>query len=260
MVSRCSLRTAAASHLLLLLLAMPLPAFSQSPTVEIHHRLVTSTPSQRQIALTLDACSGRFDAELIRFLIRSRIPATFFTTKKWLLRNPGAVVIIKAQLDLFDVENHGERHIPAVIGAGLDVYGIPAHPDLLHLQREVLEGARAIEATFGVARHWYRGATAIYDQQARDEIVRMNFKIAGFSLNADAGATLDKAAIEKRLRRVKSGDVIIAHMNHPESDTAEGLIAGLTALLAQGYVFVRLDQVELQELPQRPVRASISAP
>ena len=242
----------AVPFLWLSLLALPLLARSQSPTIEIHDRLVAAVPAQRQIALTLDACTGRFDQDLILFLIRYRIPATLFATKKWLDHNPAGVALIKAHLDLFEVEDHGENHIPAVIGAGRKVYGIPAQPDVVHLRREVSEGARAIEAIIGVAPHWYRGATAIYDAQAIGEIGRMGYKIAGFSVNADAGATLRQGAIIERLTHVRPGDVIIAHMNRPASDSAEGLAVGLKALLAQGFVFVRLDQTELQVLPARP--------
>ena len=223
--------------------------FGQDKPVEIHDRLVSNVSLQKRLALTLDACSGRFDDDLIEFLIRNEIPATLFVTKRWLDSNPQGVGIIRAHLDLFDVEDHGENHIPAVIGKGRKVYGIPGEPDLIHLRREVAEGARAIQEAFGVAPHWYRGATAEYDSQAIDEIERMGYKIAGFSVNADAGATLKKPAIEDRLRSVETGDVIIAHMNKPASDTAEGLSDGLTWLLKQGFVFVRLDQVELRQIP-----------
>lgn len=47
---------------------------------------------------------------------------------------------------------------------------------------------------------------------------------------------------------MKAGDVIIAHMNKPASDSAEGLAVGLAFLLKAGFIFVRLDQVELQEI------------
>ncbi len=226
-----------------------MPATGQPRTVEIHDRLVPTAAAVRHVALTLDACTGRYDDDLLQFLIKYRIPATIFATKKWLEANPKGVSAIKAHLDLFDVEDHGENHIPAVIGAGRKVYGIPGEPDIVHLQREVSQGARAIEALIGIAPHWYRGATAVYDAQAIDEIGRMGYKIAGFSVNADAGATLREGAIIERLTHVKDGDVIIAHMNKPASDTAEGLSVGLRKLLAQGFVFVRLDQVNLQLLP-----------
>ena len=103
-----------------------------------------------------------------------------------------------------------------------------------NLRREVQEGERAVEKATGVAPHWYRGATGMYDPQAADEIRRLGFKIAGFSINADDGASLSKASVVKRLRRVKAGDGIIAHMNKPYSDTAERSSVGLPELPDQG--------------------------
>ena len=221
----------------------------QQQPIELHDKLALNAGAGKRVALTLDACTGKYDDDLLQFLIRNRLPATIFATKKWLDRNPYGVAVIKSHLDLFDVEDHGENHIPAVIGAGRKVYGIPGEPDLIHLRREVTEGARAVEAVTGIAPRWYRGATAEYDRQAIEEITKLGYKIAGFSINADVGATLKKASIEERLGHVKPGDVIIAHMNKPASDTAEGLSAGLLQLLRNGFVFVRLDQVELQRIP-----------
>ena len=243
----------------LLLACAGLPCHAQSPApsgpIEIHDRISpSSNVLNNRVALTLDACSGQFDEDLILFLVRNRIPATIFATKKWLLKNPRGLAMLKTHLDLFDIEDHGENHIPAVIGAGRKVYGIPGEPDMLHLRQEVLEGARAIERATGVPPHWYRGATAEYDQQASDEIRRRGYKIAGFSVNADAGATLNQQQITDRLRHVRGGDVIIAHMNKPQSPTAEGLSVGLMDLLRRGLVFVRLDQVDLEEIPSQPTR------
>jgi peptidoglycan/xylan/chitin deacetylase (PgdA/CDA1 family) len=221
--------------------------FAQTSPVEIHDRISPNEGPNNRVALTLDACSGQFDEDLIAFLVRNRIHATLFATKKWLDKNPRGLAVLKANLDLFDIEDHGENHIPAVIGAGRKVYGIAGEPDMLHLRREVSKGAQAIEEATGVAPHWYRGATGQYDQKAADEIRRMGYKIAGFSVNADAGATLNRAAVQDRLRHVKGGDVIIAHMNKPASDTAEGMSTGLIELLRRGLVFVRLDQVNLTD-------------
>ncbi len=229
----------------------PLGVQAEQNPVEIHNQVVLQSPSDKKIALTLDACGGKYDSDLIEFLIKNRIPATIFVTKRWLDRNKLGLSDIKAHLDLFDVEDHGEKHIPAVIGAGRNVYGIPGHPDVVHLRREVVEGARAVEKATGVAPHWYRGATGEYDAEAIKEIDRLGYKIAGFSVNADNGATLTKRTIERRLARVKAGDVIIAHMNKPDSDSAEGLAAGLAYLLKSGFVFVRLDQVDLRQLPEK---------
>ncbi len=223
-------------------------AVAQTRPTEIHDRIGQASGATNRVALTLDACSGAFDEDLVLFLVRNRIPATLFVTKKWLDKNPRGLAILKANLDLFDIEDHGENHIPAVIGAGRKIYGITGEPDVVHLRREVLEGARAVEHATGVAPHWYRGATAQYDSQAADEIRRLGFGIAGFSVNADAGASLKKPQVLARLRQVRGGDVIIAHMNKPAGDTAEGMSNGLLELLRRGLVFVRLDQVDLVDI------------
>ncbi len=247
---------------------MQVPPRSSAPSaatgVELHDRLAngaTANPALR-VALTLDACGGRFDQDLLVLLVRNRIPATIFATKLWIDENPAGVAFIRQHLDLFDVEDHGERHIPAVVGAGRKVYGIPGEPDLVHLRREVAEGARSIERAFGVAPHWYRGATAVYDQEAANEIRRMGYGIAGFSVNADAGATLSRRQVAERIRQVQGGDVILAHMNKPAGDTAEGLSDSLLELLQRGFVFVRLDQVLLEPMSDvpRPPPANAGTP
>jgi peptidoglycan/xylan/chitin deacetylase (PgdA/CDA1 family) len=237
--------------LLFILLALAsLCVQAEQAPVEIHNQLSTQPEAGKKVALTLDACGGKSDDDLINFLIKNQIPATIFVTKKWLVRNPKAIAVIKAHLNLFDVEDHGEKHIPAVIGKGRTVYGIPGEPDVIHLRREVVEGAHAVEKATGIAPHWYRGATGEYDAQSVKEIEKLGYKIAGFSVNADQGATLKKRTIKRRLEHVKAGDVIIAHMNKPESDSAEGLAVGLAYLLKAGFVFVRLDQVDLKEIPE----------
>ncbi len=237
--------------LMLALTFTPLTFAADQTPIELHDEIAPQAVPNKKIALTLDACTGKYDDDLIEFLIKNRIPATIFATERWLNNNPYGLSVIKAHLDLFDVEDHGANHIPAVIGKGRKVYGIPGEPDIIHLRHEVSEGAKAVEEATGIAPHWYRGATAEYDPQAIAEIDKMGYKIAGFSVNADVGATASKLAIEKKLEHVKAGDVIIAHMNKPASDSAEGLAVGLPYLLKQGFVFVRLDQVDLEELPEK---------
>lgn len=241
---------------ILVLSLAPFGAGAEPQPVEVHTRLTAPFAADKKIALTLDACSGKYDDDLIAFLVEHRIPATIFATRKWLDKNPHGLAVIKAHLDLFDVENHGEKHIPAIIGTDRSVYGIPGEPDVAHLRREVVEGARAVEKATGIAPHWYRDATGEYDPQAIQEIDKLGYRIAGFSVNVDQGATASKAAIEQRLKKVVPGDVIIAHMNKPASDSAEGLAAGLPSLLKAGFVFVRLDQADLQVIPGKASKKS----
>ncbi|MDB5805263.1 MAG: polysaccharide deacetylase [Betaproteobacteria bacterium] len=216
--------------------------------IEVHQRLVLPADAGKTVALTLDACGGAFDADLINFLIHARIPASIFATRKWLDRNPEAMALLRAHADQFEIEDHGANHVPAVIGIGRKVYGIAGDATLEALQSEVRDGAAAITAATGRAPRWYRDATAIYDRAALKAIAEMGYQVAGFSVNGDAGATLKRGAIIERMKTVKAGDIIIAHMNKPNGDTAEGLSVGLAELQKQGFRFVTLGNMQVKQI------------
>lgn len=217
--------------------------------VEPHHRLASDDGAAgKNVALTLDACGGEFDAELIALLVARRVPATIFVTRKWLVRNPAGAAELLAHDDLFELEDHGSAHVPATVGVGRRVYGISGSPDIAHLQAEVSQGAEAIARLSGRAPRYYRGATAMYDSTSIKTIQAMGYMIAGFSVNADAGATLSRAGVAARLRGVQAGDVVIAHMNKPAGQTAEGFALALPELLARGLRFVKLSQARLQPI------------
>jgi peptidoglycan/xylan/chitin deacetylase (PgdA/CDA1 family) len=215
--------------------------------VEIHQTLAMGDTQEKIAALTLDACSGDYDSRMIDFLVGNKIPATLFVTKRWLDKNPTAFAQVKAHPDLFEIEDHGARHIPAVIGKDRSVFGIVGNPDTEHLQQEISGGADAIEKASGTKPRWYRGATAMYDPAALSEIKKMGYRVAGFSVNADSGATLSKPSIIARLKAVKPGDIIIAHMNKPKSASAAGLTEGLSWLTAKGFRFVKLSQASISD-------------
>lgn len=192
-----------------------------------------------RVALTLDACSGKADSRIFQALVDNRIPATVFVTARWLKRNPEATRLMLDHPALFQMENHGARHVPAV-NVPATVYGIAAAGSSEAVKAEVEAGAEAVRAATGQSPRWYRGATARYNQGAITEIAGLGQAVAGFSLNADQGAMLPAAAVEKRLARAKAGDVIIAHVNHPERSSGEGLVRGILALKAKGFVLVKL--------------------
>lgn len=232
-----------------------LASFANSPIdapVEVHQRIATQSANtvaanaKPTAALTFDACGGAYDANIIHLLILNHVPATIFVTKKWMDRNPVGMQDLLAYPELFQIEDHGAEHIPAVVGTGRRVYGILGQPDMAHLHREIEVAAADIRAASKRDVSWYRGATAEYDRAAVTEIEKMGYKIAGFSVNADAGATLNRRAVADRLTRIKDGDIIIAHMNKPRGDTAKGFGDALPQLLARGFKFVRLNDVQVQ--------------
>jgi peptidoglycan/xylan/chitin deacetylase (PgdA/CDA1 family) len=219
--------------------------------LELHQRLDVSDPVHaKDVALTLDACGGGYDRDTIATLVRLRVPATLFVTRIWLDRHPAALRELLAHPELFELENHGSRHVPAVVGRRL--YGMQGASDSAGVAREVDGGAQAVMQATGRAPRWFRGAGAAYDVPSLQVIARLGYPVAGFSLNADDGATLGAASVAKRLRQMKTGDIVIAHMNRPASGTAEGLAAALPELLGRGVRFVKLSQAAGVEPARQP--------
>jgi peptidoglycan/xylan/chitin deacetylase (PgdA/CDA1 family) len=220
-------------------------AMAGEAILEIHQRLVTR-PGDNAVALTLDACGGGYDADLIAILVEFKVPATIFLTRKWAERHPEGIAALRAHPALFQLEDHGADHVPAVMGSDTRVFGIRAAGSPAALDREVEGGAAAIERAGAPRPVWFRGATARYDAESLKEIARLGYRVAGFSVNADQGATLPRRAVARRLLAAQPGDIVIAHMNKPASDTAEALRDALPALLAKGIRFVKLESRSVQ--------------
>nr|WP_294525940.1 polysaccharide deacetylase family protein [uncultured Rhodopila sp.] len=215
--------------------------------VEPRMSMVLPPGTPRTVALTLDACSGAADMRIIDTLLALSIPATIFVTGLWLRSNGPTLEILRSRPDLFTLQNHGELHLPAILGAHR-IYGLPVAGTLDAVRREVERGADAVAATGAARPHWYRTAAAIYSPAAITSIEAMDVRIAGYSLGADDGASLPAASVERRIAAAVSGDVIIAHVNQPHRPSGAGVAAGVTELHQSGTGFVGLDAFPMSAL------------
>lgn len=200
-------------------------------------------PGVRAVALTFDACSGAFDQRVMDALVETKARATIFMTDRWARKNAPALTALKAHADLFQIENHGAQHIPAVTDAAR-VFGVKTAATIEGVRAEIEGGAKAVEAATGRRPVWYRGATARYTPDALLAIRQMGFRVAGYSVNADMGASLPARSVERRFEAARTGDVLIAHINQPGKPAGEGAAAGIRTLARSGVRFVRLDEVE----------------
>ena len=194
------------------------------------------------VAVTLDACPGHFDERIANTLLECNIPATIFVTATWMRWNPDGLALLKSRPDLFALENHGARHIPPVLGT-TPIYGLAPAGTLDAVRAEMLDGAAAITAATGRRPTWYRAAAGIYSPGAIPAIEALGFKIAGYSLNSDEGASLPARTVAARIAAAKDGDVIEGHINQPKRGSGAGIAAGLKVLHDAGTKFIRLDQL-----------------
>jgi peptidoglycan/xylan/chitin deacetylase (PgdA/CDA1 family) len=204
-------------------------------------RYLDYPPAEKKIALTLDACGSKndgYDRDLIEFLAAENIPASLFVNARWIDKNPQLFRTLSAN-PLFDLQNHGRKHLPASVN-GRSAYGLPGTATIGALVDEVAAGRAKIAGLTGVETTYFRSGTAYYDEVAIEVIQRLGQKIAGFSVLGDAGTTYTAEQIEQTLALVQANDIIIAHMNHPERQTAEGLIPALGRLRTAGFRFVTL--------------------
>jgi len=190
------------------------------------------------LALTLDACGGDYDAELVAFLQEKNIPATLFVTSLWLKRHQDTLRELAAD-PLFEIAAHGERHRPCSID-GKSIYGIRGTATMQELVSEVLLNAREITELTGKTPLWFRSGTAYYDELAAEVIQDLGMGIAGYSIAGDEGATLPATRVTRKTLQAKNGDILLLHMNKPRSGTREGLMQALPVLQKRGAQFVRL--------------------
>ena len=216
------------------------PAFA-SALIEFHMHMAPSEAGQKRVAITFDACTGKVDERILNALVDNKIKATIFVTARWLKRNPKAIGTLKANSNLFEIENHGAKHLPAV-DVPREVFGLKTAGSPQAVATEVKDGAAAVNAAFGHQPTWYRGAAAIYTASAMAQVKTLGFKLGGFTFSGDGGATWTAGHTEKAISAAKDGDVIIAHINQPIRPAGEGVVKGILKLKELGFTFVTLQQ------------------
>jgi peptidoglycan/xylan/chitin deacetylase (PgdA/CDA1 family) len=198
--------------------------------------------SRRVIALTFDACGGLggsgYDAALLDFLRRRDVPATLFLNSRWIDANPAAFRRLAGE-PLFEIGNHGTRHLPLSV-TGRSAYDIGGTRNAGEVYDEVAGNQAKLTRLLGVAPRFFRAGTAYSDDVADRIVTAMGVRLVTFSVNGDGGATFTPWQVRSTVTGAPGGSIVIGHMNHPESGTAQGIAAAVPDLRAAGYRFVRL--------------------
>jgi len=203
--------------------------------------------SEKLMALTFDACGSKndgFDSKLIGFLEVEKIPATLFISGKWIDRHPKEFERIAGN-PLFEIGNHGLEHKPCSVN-GRKAYGIMGTGSPREVMNEVERNAEKIKQLTGKKPVYYRSGTAHYDEIAAGIVTGLGYTIAGFSVLGDAGATYSSKKVAEVLEAAPAGSIVIMHMNHPGSGTADGVRKAVPVLKNSGFKFVRLSDCALK--------------
>lgn len=200
------------------------------------------------IALTLDACGGEtgsgFDEELIHFLITHNIKADLFINARWIDANRDIFLELAAN-PLFTIQNHGTEHKPLAVSRR-SAWGIESTTSKEEIVEEIMGNQLKIFELTGKFPQYYRSGTAFYDDVAVKIAEDLHLEVVNFDVIGDAGATFSKEQVVDSMKSATAGSVIILHMNHPESETADGVKEAVLELINLGFQFVHLHEYRLK--------------
>ena len=204
------------------------------------------------LALTFDACGGSpysngYDSDLIDYLNEMEIPATLFISGKWMDANPELFLKL-ANNDLFEIENHGLNHLPCSVN-GRSAYSIRGTSSISEVVNEIDGNGKKIRSLTGREPRFYRSGTNFYDEVAVEIARDLDYQIVSYSVLGDAGATFSRDQVKKALLGARAGSIIIFHFNHPEGETAEGLMDAIPLLQKNGFKFIKLSDYALNVYP-----------
>ena len=203
---------------------------------------------EKVIALTMDACGSpqgmAYDEKLVDFLKKENIPATLFINARWIDKNLSTFKSL-ASNPLFEIGNHGLEHKPASVN-GKSIYGLNGSKNVSELIDEIELNARKIESITNKRPKYFRSGTAYYDEVAVKISNALHHEVVGFSILGDRGATYNEKEVEDAFLKAKKGEIVIIHMNHPESQTANGTIKAIKELKEKGFKFVKLSDYKLK--------------
>jgi peptidoglycan/xylan/chitin deacetylase (PgdA/CDA1 family) len=203
---------------------------------------------QKVLALTLDACGGPkgsgYNVKLIDFLTSEAIPATLFISGKWIDANPDIFQIL-AKNPLLEIENHGLNH-KTCSAIGRSAYGIKGTKNVGEIYDEIEWNALKILNLTGRKPKYFRPASAYCDEICVQIANALGHEVVTFSVRGDAGATYSTKQIKEALLNSAPGSIILMHMNHPEGQNAEGVIAAIPELKKRGFRFVKLSEFGLR--------------
>jgi len=227
-----------------------------SPPLQGVIRRVAPRDEEKIVALTFDLCeraSNRsgYRTEIINFLRRKRIPATFFAGGKWLRSHPQKAMQLIAD-PLFEIGNHSWTHANlALMDEGEirdQILWTQAQYEILRDRLAARAGAAGLGGEMSRVPEAMRLFRLPYGRNRAATLKSLNPLglpvIQWDVLGEPNDLTWPAAKIAAQvLSRVRPGSIILMHANAVPKKTQEVLPLVAAALLRDGWRFVTVSQL-----------------
>lgn len=192
---------------------------------------------EKKVALTFDACETKtpshFDPVILDYLIQNKVPATFFVSAKFAIRNPERLSEVSSY-PFIEIENHSYHHY--------------THMESLSKERvidEIQSTQDIIEKITKIKTKYFRFPAGNYDKKTLDTVEGMGYKVVHWSFaSGDPDKSISAESIIKWVSSAtKPGSILIFHINGRGYTTPKTLPVIVEKLKERGFRFVRLDDV-----------------
>jgi peptidoglycan/xylan/chitin deacetylase (PgdA/CDA1 family) len=193
---------------------------------------------KKELALTFDACETKtpsyFDPIILGYLIENHIPATFFVSAKFALRNNDKLKEIAQKYPFLEIENHSNHHF-----THMEDLNSTAVKEEIKSTEEIIYKIRKERTKY------FRFPAGNYDEAALQAVEAMGYKVVHWSFaSGDPDKNIDPPRLIKGvLENAKAGDILIFHINGRGYSTPQALPSIVENLQKKGYKFMRLDKV-----------------
>jgi peptidoglycan/xylan/chitin deacetylase (PgdA/CDA1 family) len=208
---------------------------------------------QMVIAITFDACATNrqangFDLPVLRVLQRERVPATIFTSGRWVEFHPAAMKQLAAE-PLIEFANHSYDH-PHMARLTADAIG------------DELDRTEAALGRYGRQSVAFRPPFGDFNQLVLE--VAREKQLPAVLWDVVSGDPSARATAEAMIRNVvrdtMPGSIVIFHINGRETKTAEALPPIFRQLRARGFEFVHISTLLASRIPaETPTPLSVAA-
>ena len=223
----------------LALITLMLPALFFIPEpCKANAEVITKLPtSEKVVALTLDGCETKtpsfLDHTILDFLVREKIPCTFFVSGKFALRNSAELARV-SKLGFIRIENHSMSH--------------HQHMEKLDSDRfvaEVRENEKIITEITGTRPTLFRFPAGNHDRRSLKAVESLGYQVVHWTFaSGDPSRDMTAKGLSRWvLSQTKPGDILIFHINGRGYHTGEALPHIVEELKKRGFTFAGLEDI-----------------